>query len=483
MLTTETPEKATPINPAGVTIKRRSRYFVFVFFLTLTFSQSMDQGALSGNTKDLKHYFHINDGLLGTLGSIVFIGNTIGCILTFTLINRINRKYILLGASAITTVCAFTISQSRSFYLVLACRLISGATQAFCGIYSPVWIDQYGVFKNRSLFMALFQIFSPLGYIAGYVIGMLTYWKIPFYMITSFIGAHIIILVFIKDKFFSRKYHNIKKNPNAEVSGDGDSLFEEKIDLEAAQHFKCSSILQEFCACLKSPIFVLANCSLTMIYFVVSGIQFWINDYLELSLGIHNKKRRLYIFAIIIITSPILGIILGGVFVKAIFGGYDKKNTILFPLCCAIVVTVVSNFIIMTLNIWVFAVTLWLYLFFGSMMLPGMNGIVINSVPKEFAGNASALSTLIYNCLGKFPSPNVYGFIKQKTGPRFGGRIPMTVTVNFAFLGLVFLVIATIVKYRTANKKKNEKIIFEETTEKGDMNIGINDTESENTIK
>ena len=58
MLTTETPEKATPINPDGVTIKRRSRYFVFVFFLTLTFSQSMDQGALSGNTKDLKHYFH-----------------------------------------------------------------------------------------------------------------------------------------------------------------------------------------------------------------------------------------------------------------------------------------------------------------------------------------------------------------------------------------------------------------------------------------
>ena len=70
-------------------------------------------------------------------------------------------------------------------------------------------------------------------------------------------------------------------------------------------------------------------------------------------------------------------------------------------------------------------------------MLPGMNGIVINSVPKEFAGNASALSTLIYNCLGKFPSPNVYGFIKQKTGPRLGGRIPMTVTVNFAFLGLL----------------------------------------------
>lgn len=479
MITTETTEIETPINPAGITIKRKSRYFVFVFFLTLSFSQSMDQGALSGSTNDLKHYFDISDGLLGTLGSIVFIGNTLGCILTFTLINRMNRKYILLGASAITTVCAFTISQSKSFYLVLASRLVSGATQSFCGIYTPVWIDQYGIFKNRSLFMALFQISSPLGYIAGYVIGMLTNWKIPFYMITSFIGVHIIVLVFIKDKYFSRKYHNIKKNPNAEISGDADSVFEEKVDLEAAHHFKCSSIGQEFCACLKSPIFVLANCSLTMIFFVVSGIQFWINDYLELSIGINDKKQRLYIFAVIIITSPILGIILGGVFVKALFGGYDKKNTILFPLGCAIVVGVVANFTIMTLNVWVFASTLWLYLFFGSMVLPGMNGIIISSVPKEFAGNASALSTLIYNCLGRFPSPNVYGFIKQKTGQSFDGRIPMTVTVNFAILGLIFLIIATIVKYRTSNNKKNEKIILEETTENGDINSGINDTVSE----
>ena len=77
-----------PLSTNDVILPRKSRYLMFFIFLGLSFSQSMDQGAVAGSIESIKEHFHIDYVLLGTLGSIVFIGNTISFILTFCLINH-----------------------------------------------------------------------------------------------------------------------------------------------------------------------------------------------------------------------------------------------------------------------------------------------------------------------------------------------------------------------------------------------------------
>ena len=129
-----------------VPLSRQKRYILFSLILTLSLAQSMDQGAVSGSTKEIQEHFDIDNLSLGTLGSIVFIGNTLGCIVTFGLINRIHRKILLIGTTLILAGTYIIIAQVKYFVIVLIARFISGMMQSFVGIYSPVWCDQFGIF-------------------------------------------------------------------------------------------------------------------------------------------------------------------------------------------------------------------------------------------------------------------------------------------------------------------------------------------------
>ena len=290
--------------------------------------------------------------------------------------------------------------------------------------------------------------------------------------------------MFVDKKLFSSTLMPVKRKQaqslvnNTSIDNDAVSTFEEIEKKE--NHNVIKTICSEFLVCFKSIKFVMLNLTLIFIYYVVSAIQFWINDYLEECLKIDNPKKRLILFASIVITSPILGIILGGVVIKSLFGGYDKPRAIFGPIIFSFFVTVIANFVVITSSTWIFAISLWIYLFFGSMMLPGLNGMVLSSIPKEFAGNANSLSTLLYNVFGKFPSPNVYGFIKGKAGNRFHKKLPMVITVNVASLGLISLIVLAVITFNKINTKLQDKIMYEVSDENGGMTINDTDNNSKN---
>ena len=96
--------------------------------------------------------------------------------------------------------------------------------------------------------------------------------------------------------------------------------------------------------------------------------------------------------------------------------------------------------------------------------------MVLSSIPKEFAGNANSLSTLLYNVFGKFPSPNVYGYIKDMAGRKFHGKLPMMITVNVASLGLISLIVLAVITFNQINRKLHEKIIYDVSDEDKTIN-------------
>lgn len=144
--------------------------------------------------------------------------------------------------------------------------------------------------------------------------------------------------MFVDKKLFSSTLMPVKRKQaqslvnNTSIDNDAVSTFEEIEKKE--NHNVIKTISSEFLVCFKSIKFVMLNLTLIFIYYVVSAIQFWINDYLEECLKIDNPKKRLILFASIVITSPILGIILGGVVIKSLFGGYDKPRAIFGPIFC-----------------------------------------------------------------------------------------------------------------------------------------------------
>jgi len=148
---------------------------------------------------------------------------------------------------------------------------------------------------------------------------------------------------------------------------------------------------------------------LTGLYFVITGIQYWISDYMITHLQ-QPEEVVFTTFGIVSITGPVTGVVVGGN-VTTKLGGYNSKRSLyltcgIASLClfCAVPIPFVTNFI-------AFVALLWLLLFCGGFILPSLTGIMLNTVEQHLKTTANSFANLNYNLLGLLPAPFVYGAI------------------------------------------------------------------------
>jgi len=118
-------------------------------------------------------------------------------------------------------------------------------------------------------------------------------------------------------------------------------------------------------------------------YFISSGIQFWMTSYL-IDILDNDPFKVVIIFSIVSITGPLFGVIVGGTFADK-YGGYKGKNILkALKLCSAFgVVSFVFAFPIGYLySMTYISVLLWAFLFFGAAIVPIGTGIMVSSVRK-----------------------------------------------------------------------------------------------------
>ena len=148
-----------------------------------------------------------------------------------------------------------------------------------------------------------------------------------------------------------------------------------------------TSNLKKYCnqvyQVMSNPLYISTTMALCSIYFIVTGIQFWMTNYLIDILG-NDPILVIVIFSIVSITAPLGGVIVGGTFADA-YGGYRGKNTLkALKLCSAFgVIAFVFAFPIGFLySITYITVLLWTFLFFGAAIVPVSTGIMVSSVRR-----------------------------------------------------------------------------------------------------
>ena len=115
--------------------------------------------------------FKMTDRELGWLGGMIFLGTTIGCVFSFTLINKFNRKYLLLGTISFDVLSLFLTTQTTNLALLYFCRVIVGFTISYLNIYVPVWSDQFGIHKHKSIFLSIIHLSSNFGFYLDMYLG------------------------------------------------------------------------------------------------------------------------------------------------------------------------------------------------------------------------------------------------------------------------------------------------------------------------
>ena len=534
LIDSELDKKAEEESKAPITLSRKMRWIVYFILLYISIVMELDQGVLSSTTDSLSKDMELNDSQLGGLGSMIFLGKSIGCLIFFTLINKLNRKYMLLVTSFLTILSLILTTQTKNLALLYICRIVVGIAQSYLGIYSPVWADQFGIHKYKSIILSLQHLSSSLGYLFGYVMGIWLGWVLAFYVQNIMLLIPIVILIFISDKFFSMslmpvksklkllKTENEDNKDKKEEKKDkiedeikkikttilDDSYEEEKIDNKNNGEFKekdrdnnneeesinldddislfedlqkqgedmsKGSIKLQIKAIIKSPLFILINITLCSIYAIVAAIQFWINDYLQYGLKIEEAQTRFIMFGSVIVTSPPLGMIIGGIILSKV-GGYEAEKAIYIPLIASLIVVIFANLAPLSTNVYIFLPLFWVYFFSGSAVIPAANGISLVSVDKKFAGAASSISILVYNVLGRFPGPNLYAFFKSWVDDP-SSRTPMWLLLNVSVIG--FLAVLFSLKFNKQKFIKLREELLKKESKKEEKEDNINNDNNE----
>jgi sugar phosphate permease len=116
------------------------------------------------------------------------------------------------------------------------------------------------------------------------------------------------------------------------------------------------------------------------LFFVVTGIQYWLPDYMINVLEADSTTVGWY-YSFLSFTAPISGVIMSGIITTKL-GGYNTLKA-QYTQCVMGICAVISALPIpfMT-NFHAFATFIWLLLFFGGFILPPMTGIMLNSVSE-----------------------------------------------------------------------------------------------------
>jgi sugar phosphate permease len=218
-----------------------------------------------------------------------------------------------------------------------------------------------------------------------------------------------------------------------------------------------SSILLDL---FSNKVYVFTMLSICCLLFIVTGIQFWISDYMQTVLGI-DPKSVFIAFALVSITAPILGVLAGGYLIQQL-GGYTKNSALEACFKISILAALSGAFLPLIDFFPLFIILMWLLLFFGASIVPGLTGIMLSSTPEKTKEVANSITHLCYNLLGYLPSPFIYGLVCKYTGGHTS-RYGLAFILLWSYFGVAFLFLA---KYFKTQIKPKDSPLFESKSNK-----------------
>ena len=482
-----------------VVLKRNIRWMIMIINLLISIINSMDTGLFTSASTIIKESLQIDDTKFGLFGSCNHFGRIFGTILFMFIFNYFNRKNLLIISFFINCISIFCFTITDKIIILFISRVLNGFCTSFAIIYFPIWIDQFGIQNKKTLMMSLLQMAFPIGMIIGYTINTIlgsAKWKITLLIETISLFICNLFVIFIPKKYYSKKlcfkqhfdgikkmkkirlrkksnqdikltnknsnFNSTNKNDKTNLEMNRTSLFSDN-HIEKIKNDDIFSFKKKIKFILSNKIFISTILYKSINQFILSGLTFWLTDYLENILNEKNSFQRLYVYIEAIVIGPIIGIALGG-FIGSLTGGYEKKNSVLAIFILQAISVAFSVSVPLVDNINLFALYLSLFNAFMSSCIPVNTGLILWTLPKNLKGFGNGIGNLITTILGKFPSPFLYGYV-QYSFNEYNKKIGMHFLMKFSFLGEICLAFATFFRFKD-NFTEIEKVIEESNVER-----------------
>ena len=481
------------------------RICIFIFFLLSNLFLNYDTGVIPASLIEITKEINLDYSEQALIGSLVYLGLSCSSLFVSVIFSNYSPSKVCSSVLLLNCLSCFTFSLTSNKIILFVTRFLMGATEAFIVIYGPVWVNNYSPLEYSTTWMGILHSCTVLGVVTGYISASIIInffspsltWRFSI-QIQGF--AEILFALFFwfeNDEYINvdvRKtisindieldnrnftyFNNSNVNNNiysitvphaSNASFPANSRvrnrkFNPRID--SIETSNLGRYLLQAKIVLTTPLYISITLGLCSIYFIVTGIQFWMTKYLIEILGGEPILVNT-IFSIISVTAPLSGVILGGTFSDK-YGGYKGENAIrAIKICIAFgLISFVFAFPMGFLfQIIYLCILLWTFLFFGAAIIPIGTGIMISSVQKDCQATSSSISQLIFNLLGYFFSPMLTGYIMDRFVDKRQGFIwGMRVVFWWVIFSLLFFILSYIIALHKYENQKNNPEDSEESS-------------------
>ena len=503
-----------------------SRYVRMVLFLLLPIFSviiDLDSGIIVSSYKSFTKDLNMSDIQFGTLSSITTVGEIIGLLFYMSIINKNHRKFILVTTSLLHGIGLFGYLINSNFYYISILNFLISVCKAFINVYMPVWIDQFGIKKYKTLLLTILYMAISMGMILGAWIGTVLFnndWKKSFICEgLIFIGLSASLFA-VPQKYYSTKYmiveqqkisgnpvekivptkddsndSKIKKNienvkdikyigedkkpqrkkqkmekieEEKNMEKDNDDEKKQKLINDNSQNTKQKESLKDNLSLISklkgvffNRVFIFSCIAKAIIFFVHEIVYIFFKIYTFEALHYDDEIKFFYYYSITTIAAPSLGGLIGGAICNKFFGGYESKKSIWIIISFGTLSVLFISVVRVVIQFNKLMIFIFGYFFSSSAFLPTLSGYIINSLNKDLKGFGSSFDNLITNIF-VLTSPILYGLLNDKyksVDPKFAWNKSLLIY----YFETIFIYLACFFKWQTNNKKVKVKSIVKKT--------------------
>ena len=456
----EDKEKDQPQSPRKgdpVLLSRSYRFVAYLVMVSIEMAINVSSGVLSAASKTIKKQYTMLDVEFGYFGLAQGIGRTFGSIFYTIMVNQISAKW-LGGAFSIVkgfVLAAFELTQSKWILIIL--RGVIGFVHMPPSTYIPIWIDQYGLRKYKTVQMSFLQALVPVGKVLGFVLVNVfgeERWKLAYDVEGLFLVFCGLFIVLSPIDYFNRKVvimsDDERPTEYKEEKWKEISVFNRRVSRPGS---KTQKLWNDLYTVITNYEFEICNCAKALQNGTQSCIHFWCGDFMINRLGMDGTKKTL-IYTLMNISGPSIGFLLSPI-INKFFGSYETPHA---PIVIMVIHLMTISFgLSATLinNVPVFIVCMTLFFGLLSLSLAMTNGCLMISINKDLKGMCYSVGNITCMSITGALSPVIYGKVNDIFNPRgirYAGMLSVMLINGSASLFLFELA-----RIKCKKEKKGEK--------------------------
>ena len=360
----------------------------FLLLIGLNLLNYIDRYILPGEVSLIQREFHSTDQQMGALTTALFLFYMVAAPLTGWLGDQFPRKPLIIFGAVLWSVATLGTAWVHSYTTLYIRHALVGVGEATFGIFAPAVLADFYPERDRNRILSIFYLAIPvgaaLGYLAGGELGSLWGWRAPFFVCA------------IPGLVIAALYGWLGREP---VRGSSD-------------HIRPTADRSTVLGLFRNPAFLTATFGLAALTFAMGGISAWVPEFLRRSAGFSAGNASLAVGAITVIDG-IAGTLVGG-WIAQRWLRTDHRALYLLSFWSVALTLPCGALAFFGPPAWtvpsLFAAEFFLFLNTGP-----LNAAIVNSVAGPVRATAVSLNLFFIHCFGDTFSPQMIGYISDRT--------------------------------------------------------------------